>query len=54
VTIIFKRIFKFDWEEVKSIGLAEDGDSLLELVNTVMKFWFHKGGGGRYFGSKRK
>jgi hypothetical protein len=33
---MLKRIFKLEWEEVKSIGLAQDGDKLWAFVNTVM------------------
>ena len=43
--ILFRRIFTFDWQEVKSIGLAENEDNLWALVNTAMKVCFHKGGG---------
>jgi len=31
--IIFKLIFKSELEEVKSIGLAQDGDSLWNCLN---------------------
>jgi len=31
-----RRIFKFEWEEVKSIGLSQDGCNLCAIVNPVM------------------
>jgi len=40
--IILKLIFKFEWEEVKLIGVAQDGDNLCGFVNPVMKVPFHK------------
>jgi len=40
--IILKLIFKFEWEEVKLIVVAQDGDSLCGFVNPVMKVPFHK------------
>jgi hypothetical protein len=30
---MLKRIFKLEWKEVKSIGLAQDGDNLWAFVN---------------------
>jgi len=43
--IILKRIFKFEWEEVKWIRVFQNGDSGLDFVNMLMNIWFHKGGG---------
>jgi hypothetical protein len=42
VRVILKRIFKFEWEEVKWIGVAQDGDNLCGFVNLVMQVSFHK------------
>ena len=42
--IILKRMFKFEWEEVKLIGLFQNGDSGLAFVNMEMNIWFHKSG----------
>ena len=41
---ILKRIFKFESEEVKWIGVSQDGDSGLGFVNMIMNIWFHKRG----------
>ena len=40
--IIFERIFKFEWEEVKSIGLVQNGDNLCAFVNPVVNISFPK------------
>jgi len=40
--IILKRIFKFEWEELKWIGLSLDGDNRIAFVNIVMNISFHK------------
>jgi len=42
--IILKRIFKFEWEEVKWIGLSQNGDSGFAFVNMEMNILFHKSG----------
>ena len=42
--IITKEIFKLDWEEVKWIGLSQDGDIGHAFVNMIMNIWFHKRG----------
>ena len=42
--VILKRIFKFEWEEVKWIGLSQDGDSGFAFVDMLMSIWFHKMG----------
>jgi hypothetical protein len=46
--IIFKRVFKFEWEEVKWIGLAQDGYNLCQLLNPVTNISFPQNvlGGG--------
>ena len=41
-TILLKRVIKFEWEEVKWIGVSQDGDNGIAFVNTVMNIWFHK------------
>ena len=43
--IILKRTFKFEWDEVKWIGLSLHGDNEIAFVNTVMNISFHKRGG---------
>jgi len=30
------------WEGMKWVNVAEDGDILWVLLNTVITFWFHK------------
>jgi len=40
--IIFERIFKFEWEEVKWFGLVQDGDNLCVFVNPVVNISFPK------------
>ena len=47
--IILKRIFKFEWEEVKLVDVAQEGDSLCGFVNPVMKVPFHKTVGTLYY-----
>ena len=42
--IILKRIFKFEWEEVKWIRVFQNGDSGFAFVNMLMNIWFHKRG----------
>jgi hypothetical protein len=42
--IILKRIFKFEWEEVKSIGLYHDGDNLCAFEPCNEHFISTKGG----------
>jgi len=42
--IILKQIFKFEWEELKWIGLCLDGDNRIAFVNIVMNISFHKRG----------
>ena len=39
--ITLKRIFKFEWEKFKWIGVSEDGDSGIAFVNTVINIWSH-------------
>jgi hypothetical protein len=38
--IILKRIFIFEWEEVKWIGLSQDGDGGFAFVNMVRNIFF--------------
>ena len=40
--IIFERIFKFEWEEVESFGLVQNGDNLCAFVNPVVNISFPK------------
>ena len=40
--IILKIISKFEREEVKWIGLAQNGDNFWSFVNPVMNIFFHK------------
>ena len=42
--IISKQIIKLEWEEVKWIGLSQDGDTGHDFVNVVMHISFHKRG----------
>ena len=42
--IISKHILKLELEEVKWIGLSQDGDIRHTFVNMVMNIWFHKRG----------
>ena len=37
---------KFEWEDVKSIGLAQNGDKLCTFMNSVMNISFPITGGG--------
>jgi len=39
-----KRIFKFKWQEVKRIGLVQDGDKLCAFVNRVVNLSFPQKG----------
>jgi len=47
--IILNRLFIFEWQEVKSTGLSQGGDNFGAFVVTVLKIWFHKGGGVNFF-----
>jgi len=51
--IIFKLIFKFGWEEVKLIGLSQDGDNLWNFVNPLMNNLVPQNG-GKLFDYMRK
>jgi hypothetical protein len=42
--IILKRIFKFEWEEVKWFSVFQDGDRGFNFVNMLMHICFHKRG----------
>ena len=42
---LLKRIFKFEWKEVQSIGLSQDGCNLCAFVNSEMNISFSQNGG---------
>ena len=44
--IILKRIFNFEWEKFKLIGVSQDGDNGNAFVNMIMSTWFPKEGEG--------
>jgi hypothetical protein len=39
-------IFRLEWEKVKRIGLAEDGDNLWNIVDPIMNILVPQIGGG--------
>ena len=43
--IILKLLFKFEWQEVKSTGLFQNGDNNWAFVVTVINVMFQKEGG---------
>ena len=43
--VIFKRIIKFKWQELKLIVLVQDGNDLLTFVNPVMNILVSQIGG---------
>jgi hypothetical protein len=40
--ILLNPLFKFEWQEVKSTGLSQNGDNNCAFVITVLKVIFHK------------
>jgi hypothetical protein len=42
--IVTNRLFKFEWQEVKSTGLSQDGVKFWAFVIMELNIWFHKWG----------